>query len=62
MAGKITLEDQVKALPKNMGGIAKLVKDLKSTVEGIEKKIVVKEMKELKGGVWTKMIFHRKLP
>jgi hypothetical protein len=48
MAGKITLEDQVKALQKNMGGIAKLVKDLKSTVEGIEKKIVVKEMKELK--------------
>ena len=40
MAGKITLEDQVKALQKNMGGIAKLVKDLKITVEGIEKKLL----------------------
>ena len=48
MAVKIALEEQVKALQKNMGGIAKLVKDLKHTVEGLEKRLIVKELEELK--------------
>ena len=39
MTGKIDLEEQVKALQKNMGGMAKLFKDLKQTVEALDKRI-----------------------
>ena len=42
-----TLEEQVKALQKQMGGMARLVKDIKSTVDNLEKKINVKDDKEI---------------
>ena len=43
-----TLEEQVKALQKQMGGMARLVKDMKSTVDNLEKKMDVKDDKEIK--------------
>ena len=48
MSGKIDLADQVKSLQKHMGGVAKLVKDLLTKVEGLEKKVENKERNELK--------------
>ena len=48
MAGKTSLEDQVKALQRQFGGIVKLVKDLKGTVEALQEKSVPKEVEEIK--------------
>ena len=38
METKDSLEEQIKALQRQMGGIAKLLKDLKSRVESLDKK------------------------
>ena len=48
MAGKTSLEDQVKALQRQFGGIVKLVKDLKGTVEALQEKSVPTEAEEIK--------------
>ena len=48
MAEKITLEDQVKTLQRQFGGLVKLVKDLKTSVEALEKKTVPNEQDEVK--------------
>ena len=42
-----TLKEQVKALRKQMGGMARLVKDMKITVDNLEKKMNVKENTEI---------------
>ena len=47
MAKKIDLEEQVKALQKSMGGVVRIVKDLKSSVEVLEKKLKIKELNEI---------------
>ena len=41
------LENQVKTMQRQMGGIAKLVKDLKGTVENLEKKVSQRENNEI---------------
>ena len=48
MAGKKKLEEQVALLQKQMGGIARMVKDLKDSVETLEIKVDAKESKEIK--------------
>ena len=48
MAEKITLEDQVKTLQRQFGGLVKLVKDLKTSVEALEKKTVPNKQDEVK--------------
>ena len=47
MAKKIDLEEEVKALQRSMGGIVRIVKDLKSSIEVIEKKLEIKELNEI---------------
>ena len=47
MADKNSLEQQVKALQRQMGGIAKLVKELKTTVENMQKENEVSENDEI---------------
>ena len=39
MAGKAIIEEQVKALKREFGGIVKVVKRLKQTVDALEKKL-----------------------
>ena len=39
MEANNSLENQVKTLQRQFGGMAKLVKDLKSTVESLERKV-----------------------
>ena len=39
MSGKVDIENQVKTLQRQFGGVVKLVKDLKDTVETLERKI-----------------------
>ena len=48
MAGEKALEEQVKILQKQFGGVVKLVKDLKLTVEALGKKLDAKEIDEVK--------------
>ena len=47
MAKKKDLEEEVKALQRSMGVIVKIVKDLKSSVDVIEKKLEIKELNEI---------------
>ena len=42
-----TLEEQVKALQRQMGGMAKLVKDIKCNVDKLEKETSIKDDKEI---------------
>ena len=49
-AVKVPLEDEVKTLQKHMGLMVKTVKDLKPTVEALEKK--TKENEEIKKTSW----------
>ena len=44
MSVKINIEDQVKCLQKEFGAVIKLVKNLKITVEALEKKLEVMEL------------------
>jgi hypothetical protein len=48
MASEKALEEQVKILQKQFGGVVKLVKDLKLTVEALGKKLDAKEIDEVK--------------
>ena len=48
MAGKKSLEEQVALLQKQFGGLVKLVKDLKTSVEALEKKEIPNEKDEVK--------------
>ena len=48
MSGKVSLEEQVATLQKQFGGIVKLVKGLKASVEALEIKGIPKEMDEVK--------------
>ena len=48
MSGGKSLEDQVKLLQKQFGGLVKLVKEIKTSVETLEKKEVPKEIDEVK--------------
>ena len=45
---KCTLEEQVKTLQKHMGAILATVRDLKATVEALDKRTAVEENKEIK--------------
>ena len=45
---KMSLEEQVKTLQKHMGALFKTVKDLKSNVESLDKKLEAKETAEIK--------------
>ena len=45
---KHSLEEEVKTLQKHMGAVMRTVKDLKVTVEALEKKSISKEDKEIK--------------
>jgi prefoldin subunit 5 len=47
MEGTKSLEQEVKALQRQMGGIARLVKDLKSIVENLEKRGQISESREI---------------
>ena len=44
----MSVEEQVNELKMHMGGIVKMVKDLKTHVEKLEKKLEIKETKEIK--------------
>ena len=48
MSGKVSLEEQVATLQKQFGGIVKLVKGLKASVEALESTGIPKEMDEVK--------------
>jgi hypothetical protein len=48
MAEKIPIEDQVKTLQRQFGGLVKLAKDLKTSVEALEKKTVPNKKDEVK--------------
>ena len=48
MAKKMALEDQMKELEKQFGGIIKLVKILKSKVESLEENISKQENDEIR--------------
>jgi hypothetical protein len=56
MENKNSLEQQVKALQRQMGGIAKLVKDLKSSVDNLEKKRQMTENKEIQEIIDTQKV------
>ena len=56
MEAKDSLEQQVKALQRQMGGIAKLVKDLKATVENLQKKDQVSENREIQEIIDTQRV------
>ena len=47
MSGKVSLEEQVATLQKQFGGIVKLVKGLKASVEALESTGIPKEMDEI---------------
>ena len=47
MSGKETIEEQVKTLQRQFGGVVKLVKDLKLAVEALHKKDKVDEIQEI---------------
>ena len=44
----ISLEDEVKVLKKHMGGLVATIKDLKKTVEALDKKVSANEKEEIK--------------
>ena len=48
MATKVSIEEEVKKLQKHFGGMAKMFKDLKHSVEVLEKKVSAKENDEIK--------------
>ena len=48
MAKKASLEDQVTLLQKQFGGLVKLVKQLKTSVEALEGRSIPKEMDEVR--------------
>ena len=56
MADKNSLEQQVKALQRQMGGIAKLVKELKTTVENMQKENKVSENDEIQEIIDTQKV------
>ena len=47
MAGEKSWEEEVKLLQKQIGGVVKLVKDLKLTVEELGKKVDAKKLRKL---------------
>ena len=61
MAEKITLEDQVKTLQRQFGGLVKLVKDLKTSVEALEKKTVPNKQDEVKEIMETQRVIEEVL-
>ena len=56
MTKKIALEDQMKELEKQFGGIVKLVKILKSNLESLEKKISNQENDEIREIIETQKV------
>ena len=58
MAGEKALEEQVKILQKQFGGVVKLVKDLKLTVEALGKKLDAKEIDEVKEILDTQKVIN----
>ena len=56
MEANKSLEDQVKALQRQFGGIARLVKDLKSAVEKMEKKNAASENSEVQEIIETQKV------
>ena len=48
MATKVSIEEEVKKLQKHVGGMAKMFKDLKHSVEVLEKKVSANENDEIK--------------
>ena len=56
MEAKDSLEQQVKALQRQMGGLAKLFKDLKATVDNLEKKNQVSENREIQEIIDTQRV------
>ena len=55
---KETLEEQVKTLQKHMGAIFRTLKDLKSSVQVLEKKLPQEENKEIKEIIETQKVIN----